>query len=71
MAKGPILPTMAGQGLSLIERLRLFDDATRRQQRRQRRHDRFKNATPATERQSATSLKERGWKREDLYNRGS
>ncbi len=43
--------------LSREERLRLFDEATRRQRRRQAR------------RKYAKEPRDRGWKREDLYDR--
>jgi bifunctional DNA-binding transcriptional regulator/antitoxin component of YhaV-PrlF toxin-antitoxin module len=51
----------AEEDLSIQDRLELFDKATQRQRKRQ-----------AALRKSATKVrtKDRGWKREDLYNRG-
>jgi len=46
--------------LSLEMRLRLFDEATRRQRRRQSRK------RP----EAASKIRERGWTREELYRRG-
>ena len=53
-----LVPAATAQGaLSVSERLALFDSATSRQQKRQRRAPK------------ASRAKNRGWKREDLYDR--
>jgi len=49
--------SLAPTSVDQAERLQLFDAATARQRKRQRR------VTPAR-------VKDRGWKREDLYDRG-
>jgi AbrB family looped-hinge helix DNA binding protein len=56
-----VVPRRAGPRLPLdrAERLRLFDEATARQRRRE------------TENPRTWSSTERGWTREDLYTRGS
>ncbi len=51
------------RGKSIRERLRLFDQATERQRRREA-------ALPKTQRTNAKEPSDRGWKREDLYTRG-
>jgi AbrB family looped-hinge helix DNA binding protein len=54
-----ITPVVAGEGpMSREERLELFDAATRRQMKRQRGR-------------KPSRVGGRGWKREDLYGRGS
>jgi AbrB family looped-hinge helix DNA binding protein len=50
------------------ERLRLFDQARERQRRRERARQRRK---PAAKRPARGGARDRGWKREDLYKRGS
>jgi len=52
-----IIPARASKALAPQERLRLFDEATRRQ------------SDPKHERPLAPT-KDRGWTREDLYDRG-
>lgn len=55
----PLPPTVSERTLPDVEeRLRLFDEATRRQREREARNP------PIAEEQ------DRGWKREDLYRRG-
>jgi AbrB family looped-hinge helix DNA binding protein len=52
-----IPPRVQPRRASLADRLKAFDEATARQQRRQRRSPK------------ARAAKERGWRREDLYTR--
>jgi AbrB family looped-hinge helix DNA binding protein len=54
-----IVPAAARPALALEDRLRLFDEATARQQRRNRRSGRARG--PGTG---------RGWTRDELYTRG-
>ena len=49
------------------ERLRLFDQARERQRRRERARRRRK---PSAKRPAQGRVRDRGWKREDLYKRG-
>lgn len=53
---------------AIEERLRLFDQARERQRRRERARQRRK---PAAKRAARGDVRDRGWKREDLYKRGS
>lgn len=53
----------SGQGLSVKERLALFDQATERQREREAALDKQETA-------SSQSDADRGWTREDLYIRG-
>ncbi len=56
-----IPPGTRRQRLSAQERVRMFDQATARQQARERTFPRLREAVPA----------DRGWTREELYTRGS
>jgi bifunctional DNA-binding transcriptional regulator/antitoxin component of YhaV-PrlF toxin-antitoxin module len=53
-----LVPTSAAEPVDIAERLRLFDKATERQHERERQ-------------QPVEPASDRGWKREDLYERGS
>jgi len=54
-----VVPAGRREPLDMARRLELFDEATRRQRARERTRPR------------AVRTGERGWKREDLYRRGS
>jgi len=54
-----VLPTVRRKTTDPQARLRLFDEATRRQREREQ-----------TERVASGQVADRGWKREDLYDRG-